>query len=490
MRAKLLRPVLLAATALVVLGSALQDGGRLVRANQLTGITAISAGGGTTCALTTAGGLKCWGNNQFGQAGNGTCTDVESPTGNLISTTGVPADVVGLSSDVVAMDAGGSHTCAVTQAGGVKCWGYNGLGELGLGRLGGPEICNHKPCSTTPVDVAGLSSGITAVSAGVSHTCALTEGGEVKCWGYDEYGRLGNGSDMTTVLSVPEPVDVSGLSDAVAISAGGSHTCALTRAGGVKCWGRNFAGQLGNGTITDSSTPTDVSGLTSGVAAISAGGSHTCALTRTGAVKCWGANYNGSLGNGSTTVSLTPVEVHGLSSGIVAIAAGSGTCALTSGGGVKCWGYNGLGGLGNGTRSGPETCGGFACSTVPVDVTGLDSRAVAIASGGHTCALAADQHLRCWGSNLSGQLGNGSIVPHSTTPTHVVELEKTPNGDVDCDGTVDPIDAALVLQYRAFFAAAFTCPQNANVNQDVVVNTIDAALILQLAAGIIDVLPP
>ena len=193
--------------------------------------------------------------------------------------------------------------------------------------------------STLPASLP-LGYHITAVSAGKNHTCVLTvgdgvhPGGGVKCWGGNEYGQVGNGS--FTRRSAPS--DVSGLtSGVVAIAAGLYHTCALTTAGGVKCWGYNYGGELGDGTAIDRNTPVDVTGLTSGVAAIAGGVYHTCALTSAGGVKCWGIGYSGELGAGATHFSLTPVDVLGLSSGTVAITAGwNHTCAVTSAEDTQC----------------------------------------------------------------------------------------------------------------------------------------------------------
>jgi alpha-tubulin suppressor-like RCC1 family protein len=286
-------------------------------------------------------------------------------------------DVVGLSSGVVALSAGGLHTCALTTAGGVLCWGYNRDGQLGDG--GGGVACGgfEEVCRLTPTPVSGLGSGVAALSAGAVHTCALPASGGVKCWGSNGGGQLGDGTQDSRLT----PVDVSGLSSGViALSDAAGHTCALTASGGVKCWGINYFGQLGDGGggITCHPdldrfcrvTPVDVVGLSSGVVALSAGDYHTCALTTAGGVLCWGWNWHGQLGDGGGGVAcggfkkevcrLTPTPVSGLGSGVTALSARLyHTCALTPSSGVKCWGSNWYGQLGDGTRTDRPT---------PVDV--------------------------------------------------------------------------------------------------------------------------
>jgi hypothetical protein len=169
--------------------------------------------------------------------------------------------------DAISLATGGNHTCAVLETGRVMCWGANGSGQLGDGTNASRDL---------PVDVVGLSSGFSAVSAGASHTCAVSDTGSLKCWGSNFYGQLGNG---TTGPSSMVPVDVTGLTAAVtALSLGGGHTCALLSSGGVRCWGRNDYGQLGDGTTTARSTPTVVTGLPDDVAAVSTGYYFSCAL--------------------------------------------------------------------------------------------------------------------------------------------------------------------------------------------------------------------
>ena len=185
------------------------------------------------------------------------------------------------------------------------------------------------------------------------------------------------------------------------VTGGGGHSCLVTGSGGAQCWGDNSSGQLGDGSTIDRLIATDVSGLASGVATIATGSEHSCALTTAGGVKCWGYNYYGQLGDDTITSHLVPADVTNLTSGVAAITAGNGySCALTTAGGVKCWGFNANGQLGDGTTTFNRT--------LAVDVSGLASGVTAIAAGdSQTCAVVSDG-AKCWGSNSSGQLGDGT----------------------------------------------------------------------------------
>lgn len=353
-------------------------------ASATASFTSIATGTLQTCALTTSGGVQCWG----------------AISGLPVTlATHVPVDVVGLTSGVAAIAKGGNHACALTTSGGVKCWGGNENGELGDG---------SETNTATPVDVVGLSSGVASISAGFWHTCAVTMSGAAKCWGANMYGQLGNG----TKIDSPVPVDVVGLTDGVAtIEAGADHTCILTVGRAVKCWGTNTSGQLGNGTTTDSYVPVPVVGMTNGIRSIAAGFEHTCAVTISGGARCWGGNHYGQLGDGTGLFRRYYVNVTGLNSaGVLAIAPGlTYTCALLIGGVAKCWGTNQYGRLGNGTT---------ANTKIPLAVSGLVDAVGLATDFNHTCAVMVDGRARCWGSNEYGQLGNDSTM-NSSTPVDV-----------------------------------------------------------------------
>jgi alpha-tubulin suppressor-like RCC1 family protein len=355
-------------------------------------ISAMTANGAHTCILTNSGKIKCWGRNDVGELGNGT-----------VSSGSTAKDVVGLLDPIKKVTAGFNHTCAVTDLGTVKCWGQNNYNVLGNTSISG--------FSATPMDVLNLNSLAKNIDTATTHTCILTNSRDVKCWGFGNYGALGN-SNGTTSLT---PVDVAGLGENVQkVATGDHHSCALTDYGGVKCWGFNIDGQIGDGSRSNRLSPVDVSGLNASVKEVEAGHWHTCALTNSGGVKCWGFNGYGELGDGTFFTRDTPVDVLGLTSGIQAIALSySHTCALTTLGQVKCWGYNNSGQVGSGDKLN---------TPIPTLVGGLEGPAKAIAAGSnHTCALLISDKVQCWGNNFLGQLGNGDGI-NSLTPVSVLNL--------------------------------------------------------------------
>ncbi|WP_338796768.1 IPTL-CTERM sorting domain-containing protein [Acidovorax sp. DW039] len=348
----------------------------------------IVSGDNHSCGLTVAGGAFCWGDNRYGQLGDGTETD-----------RALPVAVESLPSGVIQLAAGTRHTCALTSAGAVLCWGSNGAGQLGDGT---------NTFSKTPVPVSGLSGGVQSIAAGGDFTCAVTTAGALQCWGDNNAGQLGDGS----ATNRNTPTAVTGLSSGVqSVVLGGNHACALTDAASVLCWGYNFSGQLGDGTQVNRTSPAAVAGLGGEVQAITAGKNHTCVVAGTGGVLCWGGNFEGQLGDGSTTRRTTPVTVSGLSSGVQQVAAGENhSCAVTITGATQCWGSNNAGQLGDGTTSSHST---------PVAVSGLVTGLQTIALGSsHSCALTTGGALQCWGYNQFGQLGDGTSTSRSV-PTRI-----------------------------------------------------------------------
>jgi uncharacterized protein YjdB len=281
-------------------------------------------------------------------------------------------------------------SCGLTSTGAMKCWGSNNYGQIGT-------LASNQ--QKTPIDVPGFTNNISAIAVGDSRMCALTTTGEVKC--------IGNGvADSNN----------SGISTgAISISSGYANSCALMSTGGVKCWGDNWTGQLGSGTWVNTSPAVDVKGLTSGVTAITSGIQFSCALLSGGSVKCWGANNYGQLGDGTTTNRNVPTPVVSLGTTIRSISGGlNHTCAITTGGAAKCWGYNALGSLGNGT---------FTDSLIPVNVVGLDSGVLSIEASKSfaTCARVTGTSVKCWGHSWAGNVGDGSTTDRSS-PVNVVGL--------------------------------------------------------------------
>lgn len=258
----------------------------------------VAAAGAHTCARRGAG-VRCWGQGAGGRLGLGntaTIGDDETPA--------FGGDVM-FSEPPVQIDARGAHSCAVLAGGSVHCWGSNGAGQLGYGstsNIGDDERAD----AVGPVDVGGP---VLQIATGAAHTCALLEGGTVRCWGDATSGRLGYGNpaaigDNETPAAAGD-VRLGGL--AIQVSAGATHTCALLVTGGVRCWGGNAFGQLGQANVNDigdNEMPDVVPEISLGGRAVEvvAGGTHTCALLDTGAVRCWGDGSRGQLGYGNTAV--------------------------------------------------------------------------------------------------------------------------------------------------------------------------------------------
>jgi alpha-tubulin suppressor-like RCC1 family protein len=345
----------------------------------------MSASAGYTCALLVDTTVRCWGFGLVGQLGHGEFNS--SP---------VPVQVTGLSG-ATAISTAHRHSCALLGDTTVRCWG-----DIGFSDPAGP------PMSASPVPVPGLS-GVTAIATGTHHNCALLSDGTVRCWGLNQYGQFGLGHDAQIYMHTPG--EVPGLSGVTAITAGGLHTCALLADTTVRCWGQNNEGEIGNGTFLNNVVvpapvlrfPFDQQGL-KGVTAISAGDgiggpTHTCALLADTSAVCWGYNANGQLGNrvdANSGISFDPfpVSVQGGLTGIVEISPGGGsfTCARFADTTVRCWGFGFYGQLGDGIAHAGPSFG----SLTPVKVAGLGS----LGAGSHTvCARA---------SNNSGEISDGT----------------------------------------------------------------------------------
>ncbi len=371
------------------------DGDVPVMVAGLAGIQSITGSVVHTCAV--AGELSavfCWGGNDAGQLGNGTITSQTSPTGVMNLT------------HVVSVSAGNEHTCAARTYGTEPinrtawCWGNGAHGSLGNGT---------NDAVLVPVQVLGLSN-VEQVACGYAFSCARIDDGvtpaSASCWGLGDDGRLGDGLNTTSVVPVTVGGSATPLTGITALSAGGHHACALIDDGSVWCWGNGANGRLGNGDTNNQDWPVQVVGLTDAVAVAAAKGKFTCAVRTTGEVLCWGSNSYGQLGDGTFEQRLTPMSVVGLS-GAVSVAAGNSyACALLDDGSVWCWGSGASGQLGAGTTTMEPT---------PVKFQN-PSPAIAVEVGTHhTCVIQQNGMTWCSGSNTEGQIGDstrsGSLVP-------------------------------------------------------------------------------
>ena len=348
-------------------------------------VIAIAAGGVHTCALLAGGSTRCWGGNDHGQLGDGSALDRSSP---------VVANVASLQSPVTALSLGATHSCASTLHGGALCWGGNASAQVGDAT---------RIDRTAPFFVTGFSAGASRVVAGNAHSCALSSSGEMYCWGAGGLGQLASNDGSGDRLT-PTGVATFGprLLD---LATGGDSTCAITESGEARCWGRNDFGQLGDTNFFPHPVPTEVAGLAA-MRRIAIGPLHACGVSMATEVFCWGYNDTGQLGLGFAGP-IAPANRVPRLTGVQQIAVGgSHTCAILVTGLLQCWGSNYYGQIGDGQT--------VVDNLIPTP-TPLIGRALAVAAGlVFTCAIDAPGIVYCWGANRFGQLGDGTTVDRVT----------------------------------------------------------------------------
>ncbi len=343
---------------------------------------ALDAGEGHTCAVAEDHSLWCWGDNQYGQLGNGGTTD-----------SAVPVAVSGMATDVMAVATGGGHTCAIKLGGALWCWGRNTYGQLGIGNTTG---------QLTPAQVP--SETFASIRLGPLFSCGIRTSGTVACWGANSSGQVGlSGNNQHS------PYTIGAVSGAIAVSCGGLHACALNSSGAGFCWGADYEGQLADGT-TSNTFPHQVA--INSAANLGLGENHTCYLSSSGGMYCAGSNSSGQLGNGTTNSQTSTGAVTNMINSVLYIDGGfNSTCAVKTDGSVHCWGLNDHGQLG---------CGNLQAKLVASPVTGLSAGFVEVHAGKyHACALSGSGFLMCWGENENGQLGDGGTTDR-LTPVPVV----------------------------------------------------------------------
>jgi len=403
------------------------------------GLKRIVSGAAHTCVLTGQNQVRCWGDNQFGQLGYGNAIDVGDAPSRLPFTAGdVPLSAVDpithLPFDPVQqLVAGHNHTCALLESGLVYCWGDNQFGQLGYNRT--DNLGDGEP--VTSFGYVTLGNIATRIAAGGDHTCAILQNGALRCWGRNDFGQLGHGNtanigDNETVFSAGD-VDLGPGVMVKDLALGDSHTCALLSTGAVRCWGRNAEGQLGYGNTANVGDNEPINNLanvslTGAVRKLVAGAFHTCALTFTGTLRCWGDDRFGQLGQSyfggdafwgnqaNERPSTLPGDINTGAQVVDVTAGDSHTCARSSDGQLKCWGRGDSGQLGYGD---------FVNQLIP-PAAGIDLDDVTAcritAGAAHTCALRSNGTARCWGQGADGRLGRGSTAI-SATATGSVDIQ-------------------------------------------------------------------
>ena len=359
----------------------------------------VLMGGTHTCVIVDNGAIKCWGYNNYGQLG--------VRINNVPETTAVPKDVLSFDGEwtytkAKSISLGYNHTCALNyeSKNSVRCWGYNNKGQLGTSS-------NSLPNSWI-VQVIKTLSNVTYIASNPftednSYNCVIINDGTVKCWGDNSSGQLGTSTTVTIATSTP--INVYGLSGVRSIALGNSHSCAVINNGEVKCWGDNSSGQLGTSTTVTiaTSTPINVYGL-SGVRSIALGNSHSCAVINNGEVKCWGNNSSWQLGTSTVYYSSSPISISGLGTATTISLGDNHSCSLVNDGNVWCWGNNEYEQLGYVDDSWWKlgTINFKRASIKKINIDNVRS----ISSGpNNNCVIKNDGNVWCWGENYYEQLG-------------------------------------------------------------------------------------
>jgi alpha-tubulin suppressor-like RCC1 family protein len=343
----------------------------------------LASGTAHTCAIKPDDTLWCWGDNTAGQLGH-------TPTDNTI-----PSQVD--NSQWASVAANGDHTCAIKATkSSLWCWGDNTYGQLGQDPTTTPTII-----TPTEVDTGTTWS---SVATGIDHSCGIQSDDTLWCWGNNDEGQLGDGSNNQSLT----PKQIGSDTDWSALSLGNQFTCAIKQGGSLWCWGINTDSQLGH-TPADNKVPSKVGVSQKGM--VSAGNKHACAIkTNDLSLWCWGDNTAGQLGQGDTAVHADPVQEITASQWLAVSARGDYTCAIRIDTTLWCWGDNGSAQLGNGglttQRSNPTLIASDAVWNT-VD-SGTD----------HSCGIKEDGSLWCWGNNTASQLGDGTTTP-SNVPIQV-----------------------------------------------------------------------
>jgi len=402
-------------------------------------LTAIGAAYNYTCVVMDNNEMKCWGRGGMGYLGNG------NSDGSFI-----PVNVLMDGRDAIETSPDGHHTCMLLSNGSLSCWGEDSSGQLGHGHSGGWWDEPHEYVSL------GNNAAVTVVT-GLHHTCAIADDTNLWCWGRNDNGQVGNGDESGANVDSPMQINLPAGRSPVSINAGADATCIVLDNGSGMCWGLNMDGHLGDGTYNNRNTPTSISVLPENrsLIAMDVGFKHTCGILDDGSVSCWGNNTHGQFGDGTNNQSTFP-RAASLPSGRTAISIDAGshhTCAILDDSSAYCWGRNDYGQLGDGTTNN---------STVPVRVSMPPGLGVAEITTGnyHSCAIANNASVYCWGAHGEGGLGLGEGVD-SDVPAfvdlgagrHALISER----DNDDDGIVNLFDPFPDGCPAGTYAANVTC---------------------------------